>query len=74
MDLNFKSDENRKLQNELKEHSEFKLKYTQVEDKLNSEIRSNQMLQSKIDQLQQEMFNLLKIANRNEDTTVSRYE
>jgi hypothetical protein len=74
LDLNFKSDENRKLQNELKEHSEFKLKYTQVEDKLNSEIRSNQMLQSKIDQLQQEMFNLLKIANRNEDTTVSRYE
>jgi hypothetical protein len=76
MELTLRTDEMKKLQIESKDFSEYKLKYNQLEEKLLVEIKNNQVLQSKIDQSQQEMFSLLKIANnnKNDDATLSGYE
>jgi hypothetical protein len=71
LDLTLKTDENKRLLVDCKDFSEHKIKYNQLEEKLLTEIRNNQVLQSKIDQSQQEMVNLLKMANKNDDSTLS---
>lgn len=72
LDLMFKTDETKKLHNELHEYSEYKTKCNHLEEKINMELRNNTFLQNKILQLEQELLNANRNSNRDENS-VSRY-
>jgi hypothetical protein len=73
LDLTFKSDETKKLQNDLHGFSDTRTKCNQLEEKLSLEIRNSQFLQNKILQLEQELMNITKNSNKQEDLVANKF-
>ena len=67
MDLAFKMEEIRKLQNDVEDYSSSKTKCNHLEEKLSLEIRNSQFLQNKILQLEQELLNVSRNVNKQDD-------
>ena len=59
-DINYKDDDVRKLQHEIKILSEFKIKSSQLEEKLTNETVSNKTLTNKITHLENELITINK--------------
>lgn len=68
LDIVFKTDETKKLQNDLNDFAEAKKRCNQLEEKLNLEVRNSQYLQNKILQLEQEMMNLTRNSTKQNDS------
>ena len=73
LDLTFKSDETKKLQIDLHGFSDTRTKCNKLEEKLSLEIRNSQFLQNKILQLEQELMNITKNSNKQEDLVANKF-
>ena len=74
LDLAFKVEEIRKLQNDLEDFSDCKTKCNHLEDKLSLETRNGQLLQNKNLQLEQELLIITRNTNKHEDLVSNKYE
>lgn len=74
LDLAFKVEEIRKLQNDLEDFADYKTKCNHLEEKISLEIRNSQLLQNKNLQLEQELLNISRNTNKHDDLVANKYK
>ncbi len=74
LDLAFKVEEIRKLQNDLEDFADCKTKCYHLEEKLSLETRNSQILQNKNLQLEQELLIKTRNTNKQEDLVSNKYD